>query len=182
MVGNLPSMVMSARGFAAVMAVLAIVGLLGFGLLKKGDGGVGIGSAAPADTVEVLGTDDQASLADYRGKWVLLNVWASWCGPCKQESPALQAFAEANRSKLTVIGVDTQDASEDGLGFVDEYDLGYPQWHDGDGDYADDLGTAGVPESFLVDPSGKLVAHYPGPFRDEAGITAFAKPALTLNG
>ncbi len=164
------------------MASLAIIGLLGYGLIKKGDGGVGIGSAAPNATLSKLGIDEPVSLDDYRGRWVLLNVWASWCGPCRTESPALQSFAQENRSKLAVIGVDTRDLSEDALNFVDEYGLTYAQWHDGDGSYAQDLGATGYPESFLVDPAGKLVAHYPGPFQDEAGIAGFAKPALGTAG
>lgn len=169
---------MGTRSFAAVMASLAIVGVLAYGLIKKGDGGVGIGSAAPVETLTALGSDKPVSLSDYRGKWVLLNVWASWCGPCRKESPALQSFAASNRSKLTVVGVDTRDLTDDALDFVDEFGLTYAMWHDGDGSYAQDLGATGYPESFLVDPSGKLVAHYPGPFRDEAGIVAFAQPAL----
>ena len=164
------------------MAVLAIVGLLGYGLVKKGDGGVGIGSPVPVKTLAEVGSEKSASISDYRGRWVLLNVWASWCGPCRGESPALQSFYKANRSRVTVVGVDTRDLTDDALGFVDEYGLTYPQWHDGDGSYASDLGARGVPESFLVDPHGTLVAHFPGPFRNVADITAFAKPALGAAG
>lgn len=173
---------MGTRSFIAVMASMAVIALLAFGLIQKGDGGVGIGSPAPVNELNVLGSDEQASLDDYRGKWVLLNVWASWCGPCRKESPALQNFASANKSKLTVVGVDSLDLSDDGLDFTKEYGLTYPMWHDGDGDYADDLGARGYPESYLVDPKGILVAHYPGPFRDEAGIQDFAKPALGVTG
>lgn len=169
---------MSARSFLAVMGVLAIVGLLGFGLLSKGNGAVEIGSTAPEETLTVLGSEEPATLSDLRGEWVLLNIWASWCGPCKDESPALQRFSERNRDNLTVVGVDTRDLSTDAVDFVDRYGLTYPQWHDGDGSYADELGARGFPETFLVDPDGTLVAHYPGPFRDESDITAFAAPAL----
>lgn len=169
---------MSARAFAAVIGVLAVVGLLAYGLVSKGNGGVDIGSQAPSEELTVLGSDKPAQLTDLRGKWVLLNVWASWCGPCKEESPALQRFFDRNGKKVTVVGVDTQDNSDDALDFVREYKLRYPQWHDADASYADDLGTTGFPESFLISPSGKLVAHYPGPFADEKGIIAFAQPAL----
>lgn len=160
------------------MAVIAAVGLLGYGLVKKGDGGVGIGSPAPTKTLTALGTERPVDLTDLRGRWVLLNVWASWCGPCREESPALQRFSTANGRKVTVVGVDTRDLTEDGLGFVHDYGLTYAQWHDGDGSYALDLGATGYPESFLVNPKGTLVAHYPGPFRNQASITAFARPAL----
>ncbi len=160
------------------MAVLAVVGLLAYGLISKGNSGLEIGAAVPSERLTVLGTEKPAQLADLRGKWVLLNVWASWCGPCKEESPALQQFSDANAGKVTVVGVDTQDNSQDALGFVRDYGIRYPQWHDADASYADDLGTTGFPESFLVSPSGKLVAHYPGPFGDEKAVNVFAAPAL----
>jgi thiol-disulfide isomerase/thioredoxin len=169
---------MSARSFAAFTAVLAVVGLLGFGLISKGNGRAGVGEAVPSAQLPVLSGAGAGSLADYRGEWVLVNVWASWCGPCRSESPALQGFYERHRSELTVLGIDTRDLTEDGRGFVAEYELSYPQLRDADGDYAEELGTTGVPESFLVEPGGELAAHYPGPFRDEEAIEAFAAPAL----
>jgi cytochrome c biogenesis protein CcmG/thiol:disulfide interchange protein DsbE len=91
-------------------------------------------------------------------------VWASWCTPCREESPTLERFYEEHRKRdFVVLGVDTQDLSGDALKFVREYGVTYPQLHDPEGDYADDLGTTGVPESFLVDPQGQLVLHRPGP-------------------
>ena len=169
---------MSARTFAVFLAVLAVVGLLGFGLISKGNGRAGVGESLPTAELPALSGAGAGSLADYRGEWVLVNVWASWCGPCRNESPALQDFYERHRSELTVLGIDTRDLSEDGRDFVAEFDLGYPQLRDADGDYAEELGTTGVPESFLVEPDGDLAAHFPGPFRDEEAITAFAAPAL----
>ena len=168
---------MGPRQFAVFMAVLAVIGLLAFGLIKKSSGGVEVGDATPAETLPALDGGRDGSLADYRGRWVLLNVWASWCGPCREESPALQRFYSRHRRDLVVLGVDTRDLTEDGRGFVREFGLTYPQLRDGDGGYAHDLGTTGVPESFLVAPSGKLVAHFPGPFTDEAAISDFAAPA-----
>ena len=61
-----------------------------------------------------------------------------------------------------MIGIDTQDNTEDALEFVDEFGLTYEQLHDGSGDYADDLGTTGVPESVLIDPEGNVAYHVPG--------------------
>jgi cytochrome c biogenesis protein CcmG, thiol:disulfide interchange protein DsbE len=158
----------SARAFAIVMGALALVALLGFGLLAKGEGGITVGEP-PADgelpflDPEASGT---ASLADYRGEWVLANVWASWCGPCRDESPALQAFAERNRD-VRVIGIDTQDNTGDALDFVEEFGLTYEQLHDGSGEYADELGTTGVPETILIDPDGNVAYHVPGAVTEE---------------
>jgi cytochrome c biogenesis protein CcmG, thiol:disulfide interchange protein DsbE len=167
-----------ARSFIAFIAVLAIVALLGFGLIKKSSGGTGIGDPAPANSLPRLDGQGSGSLGDYRGGWVLVNVWASWCGPCREESPALQRFSAHHRSELAVLGIDTRDLTGDGRDFVAEHRLRYPQLRDADGDYARELGTTGVPESFLIAPSGKLAAHFPGPFRDEEAIAAFAAPAI----
>jgi cytochrome c biogenesis protein CcmG, thiol:disulfide interchange protein DsbE len=169
---------MSARQLTVFIAVLALIGLLGFGLINKGEEAIAVGEAVPTNRLPRLTEAGSGSLADYRGDWVLVNVWASWCGPCRTESPALERFHRRHRSELTVLGIDTRDLSEDGRDFVAEFDLSYPQLRDGDGEYASDLGTTGVPESFLVDPAGKLVSQYPGPFRDERAIRRFAAPAL----
>ena len=96
--------------------------------------------------------------------------------------PALDEFEAKYRDKVTVLGVDTRDLSEDAMNFIEEYGLEYAQARDASGNYADDLKTTGVPESFLVDPEGNLVAHYPGPFRDLESIEKFAAPALEAQG
>lgn len=141
----------------AFIAVLAVVGLLGFGLLSKGSSGVALGEAAPAGPLPRLEGGGAGSLADYRGRWVLVNFWASWCIPCRQEAPALEEFQrEHGGPRFTVLGIDTRDLSGDGQKFTRQYGLTYPQLRDGDGQRAHDFGTTGVPENFLVDPRGKL--------------------------
>jgi cytochrome c biogenesis protein CcmG/thiol:disulfide interchange protein DsbE len=95
---------------------------------------------------------------------VLVNVWASWCGPCRDEAPALESFhREHQGDNFEILGIDTQETGEGGIDFVAEFRLGYPQLHDGDGNYAKEgLKTTGVPESFLVNPDGELAAYVPG--------------------
>jgi cytochrome c biogenesis protein CcmG/thiol:disulfide interchange protein DsbE len=173
---------MSARSLAAFLAVLAVVGLLGFGLAAKSSDRLEVGDPVPVTELPKLAGGGAGSLTDYRGRWVLVNVWASWCGPCRGESPALERFSERNRSALTVLGINTRDLTHDGREFVRELAISYRQLRDADGDYARELGTTGVPESFLVNPAGRLAAHRPGPFSDEEAITAFAAPALETGG
>jgi thiol-disulfide isomerase/thioredoxin len=158
----------SARTLAVFLAVLAVIGLLSYGLVAKDEGSLAVGDEVPSAELEALEPGGPGSLADLRGKWVLVNVWASWCGPCRDEAPALQRFYERHRAKdFEILGIDTQETSIDGQGFVDDYGLTYPQLHDGDGEYADDLKTKGVPENFLVDPDGNLAYLQPGPVNEE---------------
>lgn len=146
----------------------AVVGLLVFGLVNKGTSGLEIGDTAPKGDLPRLGGGGTQSLDDYRGRWVLVNFWASWCEPCREEAPALERFQrEHGGPKFTVLGIDTQDLTSDGLAFTREFRLSYPQLHDGDGDAAEDYGTTGVPENFLVDPRGKVRMVVLGPISEE---------------
>jgi cytochrome c biogenesis protein CcmG/thiol:disulfide interchange protein DsbE len=158
----------SARTFAVFIGVLAIIGLLAFGLVSKGEARLAVGDDVPTTTLPVLGSGATGSLADHQGKWVLVNVWASWCAPCRDEAPALEAFYGDHRgANFEILGIDTQETGEGGLGFVKEFGLTYPQLHDGNGAYAKDgLKTTGVPESFLIDPDGKLALYIPGQVSD----------------
>ena len=152
------------------MAVMAVIALLVFGVATKGESRLEVGDPVPVAELETLAAEDApevgetSSLEDYRGQWVLLNIWASWCGPCKDESPDLVDFQEANGGPgFTVLGVQTQDGTPDGLEFVEEFELNYPSIRDGSGDYADELGASGVPETILVDPDGNVAYSRPGP-------------------
>jgi cytochrome c biogenesis protein CcmG/thiol:disulfide interchange protein DsbE len=148
-----------------VIAVLAVVGLLGFGLLSKGEASLSIGERAPDKQLSRLGTPGTGEIADYRGRWVLVNFWASWCAPCKSEAPALETFQKANAARgFTVLGINLDDTTGDALDFVDRYDLTYPQLREGDGaDRRDAYGMTGFPESFLIDPEGHVELIRRGP-------------------
>ena len=155
---------MSARAFVAFLAVLAIVGLLGFGLLSKGEAKIAVGEAAPDRELPALRRPGRGSIADYRGKWVLVNLWASWCGPCREEAPELDRFALRFRDRgVRVLGINVQDNSGDALAFLDEFELGYPQLRSVGDERSDAFGSTGVPENFLVDPKGRLALIWRGP-------------------
>jgi len=158
----------SVRSVIAVLAVAAVVGLLVFGLVSKGSSRLAVGDAAPTEPLPRLEGGGTESLVDYRGRWVLVNFWASWCEPCREEAPALERFQrEHGGPKFTVLGIDTQDLTSDGLGFMREYGLSYPQLRDGDGVAAEDYGTTGVPENFLVNPQGRVRLIVLGPISEE---------------
>jgi cytochrome c biogenesis protein CcmG/thiol:disulfide interchange protein DsbE len=156
---------MSARAFAAVIGVLAGIGLLGYGLLTKGEGSLAVGEIAPDKELPRLDGVGTGSLADYRGRWVLVNFWASWCEPCRDEAPALERFHRSTAASGTmVLGINLDDATDDARAFVGEFGLTYPQLRDGDGrDRREAYGMTGFPESFLVDPEGRIALIRRGP-------------------
>jgi DsbE subfamily thiol:disulfide oxidoreductase len=169
---------MSARTFAVTLGVLALLGLLGFGVLAKGSGSLQEGDAVPTTELAVLNSDETGSIADYQGKWVLLNVWASWCDPCREEAPELERFYREHRGDdFEIVGIDTQDDQASAQEFIDEYGLTYPQLHDGSGDYADELKTTGVPENYLIDPEGNVAVPIRGPV-DAQALTEVIEPEI----
>jgi cytochrome c biogenesis protein CcmG, thiol:disulfide interchange protein DsbE len=159
---------MSARAFLATLGVLAVIGLLGFGLVIKGETKIAVGEPVPDRELPVLGGSGREAIADYRGRWVLVNLWASWCTPCRQEAPELESFAHRYRTRdLSVLGINVQDNSDDALAFLRDYDVGYPQLRSVGDERSEAFGSTGVPENFLVDPRGRLALIWRGPVDEE---------------
>jgi cytochrome c biogenesis protein CcmG/thiol:disulfide interchange protein DsbE len=156
---------MSAKSFVVVIAVLAVIGLLGFGLLSKGEASLSVGDPAPDKELALLDGSGRSEIADYRGRWVLVNFWASWCGPCRSEAPALEAFHQTySGESFTVLGINLDDATDDAQAFIERYGLTYPQLRDGDGrERRDAYGMTGFPESFLIDPQSDVALIRRGP-------------------
>lgn len=98
------------------------------------------------------------SLASYHGKPILLNFWASWCPPCQEEAPLMEATQKVlAKHGGTVLGVTYQDAAPDSLGFIHEHALTYPNLRDPTGNFAHAYGTDQLPESFMINREGKIV-------------------------
>ena len=115
-----------------------------------------VGDPAPDKELATLDGGGTGQLADYRGHWVLVNFWASWCEPCRDEAPALQGFhRSAAGDGFTVLGINLDDASDDAMAFVEEFGLTYPQLRDGDGrDRRDAYGMTGLPRVLPGRPGG----------------------------
>src|ERR1700730_9635869 len=141
---------MSAKAFAAFIGVLAVVGLLGYGVLSKGKAALALGEKAPDKVLARLGGGAAGSIAEYGGKGVLAIFRASWSDPCRKEAPQLESFYKRFAPGFTVLGIDLDDASGDARSFVAKYGLTYPQLRDGDGrERRDAYGMTGFPENFL---------------------------------
>ncbi len=133
-------------------------------------------AAGPSDggalPVELSGTDPitggQVSLADYAGKPVVLNFWASWCGPCRAELPALVSFAAAHQ-EVAVVGVNFQDAPGEARRLHDELGVTFPSIADPRGEIAAELGLRGMPTTFFLDSEHRIVGVVAGA-TDEAGF------------
>jgi cytochrome c biogenesis protein CcmG/thiol:disulfide interchange protein DsbE len=170
---------------AVGVAVIALVALLVYGVSSSSpsrtlDGQLARGEkpAAPQLQLTELRDGKPTSLADYRGKVVLLNVWASWCAPCRTESPLLERWHRKMQAHGgTVLGIDTLDIKGDALGFIAEHKLTYPQLNDRDGTSIKKLGTSQYPESFVVDKRGRITALQRGPV-DDAWMRAHVLPLL----
>lgn len=149
-----------------VILVIALIALLTYGVaLKTGgnkyDKAVEAGQRLPAPTrvVRVLNTTKTASIADYRGKVVLFNFWASWCEPCKAESPAIErAYTKYQKDGLVVLGADVDDLSSAANKFIIKNKLTYPILRYTSEDATKDFGTRRMPESFVIDRDGNVVA------------------------
>jgi cytochrome c biogenesis protein CcmG/thiol:disulfide interchange protein DsbE len=102
------------------------------------------------------------ALQELRGHPVVLNIWASWCVPCKKEAPELAASARAHAGGVAFLGLDVQDFKSDARRFLGHYDVRYVSVRDGSGATGDAYGITGVPETYWIDARGRIVDHYPG--------------------
>jgi cytochrome c biogenesis protein CcmG, thiol:disulfide interchange protein DsbE len=118
---------------------------------------------APEFVHERLDEDGTLALSSLAGKAVVLNFWASWCLPCKEEAPFLEQVWRENRARgLVVVGYDAKDFRRDARRFAGRYGLTFPIVFDGPGDSLEDWGVTGFPETFVLDREGRIVRAFVG--------------------
>jgi cytochrome c biogenesis protein CcmG, thiol:disulfide interchange protein DsbE len=118
---------------------------------------------APEFTLERLDEEGELTLSSLRGKGVVLNMWASWCIPCKEEAPYLEQVWRENRDRgLVVVGLDAKDFRRDARRFARRFDLTFPIVYDGPGDAIAPWGVTGFPETFVLDRQGRVVQAFVG--------------------
>ncbi|HJS48225.1 MAG TPA: TlpA disulfide reductase family protein [Gemmatimonadales bacterium] len=150
------------KQWMAVGLLVAGLGLGGFALVRAGQGitGVEVGNAAPDFELVDLATGDSVSLRErYRGSVTLVNIWATWCAPCREEMPAMQAAYDAFKDRgfrVAAVSIDQSDSTAV-RAFVAEFGLTFDILHDRSGAIQRTYQTTGVPESFLLDRGGRIV-------------------------
>ena len=155
---------------AAVLAALSVVGFLvvvlaaAFGTDPHAVPFMMKGKPAPAFTIKRLDQDGQISLADYAGQPVVLNFWATWCGPCKMEQPVLDWAAQNYKGKVAFIGIVFEDTEENTRRFLAQTGAAYPQVYDPKSTVAVDYAVSGVPETYFINRQGIIVKKYIYPF------------------
>jgi cytochrome c biogenesis protein CcmG/thiol:disulfide interchange protein DsbE len=177
--------VLSPVPIAVIGVLVALLALLAYGLAQNEpdrslDRALARGEREPAPALELpkLGGAGKASLADYRGRVVVLNFWGTWCKPCKDEAPLLERWHRRIRDRgATVLGVDMLDVTSDAENFIAEYGLTYPMLKDRDGDGIEAFGVIQYPETFVIDRQGRIAAIRRGPV-DDSFMRSSVEPLL----
>ncbi|MHB1131608.1 MAG: TlpA family protein disulfide reductase [Chloroflexota bacterium] len=131
-----------------------------------------------ADFTLELFSGGEFHLAEQRGKVVLVNFWASWCPPCKDEAPVLARAWQAFKDRGVVfVGVDIWDTRSDAVDFMQRYSITYPNVIDPTGEVGIEYGITGLPETWILNGEGRLVRRWVGALNDQQ-ITAFLEEAL----
>lgn len=113
-------------------------------------------------------TGETVALADFKGKRVVINIWASWCPPCRAEAPEIKRFVDAH-PEAVMLGIDFQDTPEDARAFYREFGWTHPSISDPDGELATKLGLQGLPTTIFLDSSHREVGRVVGE-TDFAGL------------
>lgn len=153
----------------------AFFSLLGLALFRSEGvpGGLGLNKVfgevkirerpAPDFTLQLL-DGGAITLADLKGKVVMIDFWASWCPPCREEAPSLaQVYREYQDRGVEFVGISIWDRPSDAQDFVRRFMITYPSGVDADGTILVDYAVRGIPEKFFLDPQGQVVRKFIGP-------------------
>lgn len=167
------------RGFSIVrmlvwVVILGFLGLSGWQLINTGRVQPNAG-LAPDFTLTTY-SGEEIALADLRGQVVVVNFWASWCVPCRDEAPALESVWQAYKDDgVMFIGIGYLDSEAKALEFMEEFGMTYPNGADKRQVISDDYRITGVPETFIIDPEGNITFHAALPINEEILVREIEK-------
>ena len=136
-------------------------------------------TSGPAQDFELTTFDGETfNLSDLRGQIIVLNFWASWCVPCRDEAPILEALWRRYRNQsVVVVGIAYADSQQGSLEFIEEFNISYPNGPDVGTRISDEYRITGVPETFVIDKTGEIVFFIPAPI-SEGQLDAIIRPLL----
>lgn len=166
----------------AIGLVVLLFALLAWSLVSEEGGDLAAAAArgerprAPDFTLERLDGDGELTLSSLRGQAVVLNVWASWCIPCKEEAPYLERLWREHRDRdVVVVGLAAKDFRKDARAFAERFDLTFPLVFDGPGETLGGFGVTGFPETFVLDREGRVVDVLTGAVNSDADRARLAR-------
>ena len=159
-----------------------LLGLLAFGFTRDARYITSPLLSKPAEPFTITLFDGgKITLTDLRGKAVFLNFWASWCPPCRAEAKELEAAWQKVKDKnMVFIGVALQDTDENSREFLKEFEVTYPNGKDESGKIGVDYGTWGIPESFFIDPQGRITYKHVGGIRAALVLSKIEEAAKSI--
>jgi cytochrome c biogenesis protein CcmG/thiol:disulfide interchange protein DsbE len=182
-----PEIAIAVTGISALVALIIVIALVMRG--STGPNGLGVISTGQAGSVKLRPAPDfsltsfdgqRVRLSDFRGRVVILNFWASWCPPCRIEAPVLQRAADRLHDReVTVLGIDVWDDISAAAQFLNEVGVTYLNAEDTTREIPVEYGVTGLPETFIINPRGVLVARWIGPITDVALDKLVAAHLLT---
>ena len=149
--------------FASLCAALLFVFWKGFGKDPHAVPFMLAGKPAPEFTLRQLDTGKAVSLAELKGRPIVMNFWASWCQPCKLEHPILEWGYEQFGGDVVFVGVVFEDTEDGARKYLNEHGSSFPQLVDPRSGVAVDYGVAGVPETYFIDRGGIIREKHVGP-------------------
>ncbi|MFQ5875157.1 MAG: TlpA family protein disulfide reductase [Dehalococcoidia bacterium] len=165
-----------------LLSLSALVAIMAWGMLNQSpvtgkSGFTRIGKPAPDFTIASF-SGETVSLSDYRGSPVVVNFWASWCGPCRLEAPVLErVWRRFELDGVMFLGVNIQDLEKDARAYIREFDITYPNGPDDTGLTTIDYGVGGIPVTFFIDRDGVVARRYVGALK-ESRLIAWTEELL----
>jgi cytochrome c biogenesis protein CcmG, thiol:disulfide interchange protein DsbE len=168
-----------AAQLAALALVLGLLGLLVWKIVSDEGAVARVGEPVPRFDLPNLDDSRRIAVADHIGTPMVINFWATWCGPCRSEAPLLEDAWRKYKGRVVFIGVDTRDFTGDAKRFIEKYELTYPIAYDGPAKLWEPWGLTGLPETFFVDRDGRIVEHRVGEFTEPEELDDAIQKALS---